>query len=58
MSKESKIRIIYKACVRPVLTYAAEKWAETSATKRMMRTAEMKNLRSIKGVTFGNKIRE
>lgn len=46
MSTEGKIRI-YKACVRPVLTYAAETRAETSQTTRMMRTTEMKVLRTI-----------
>lgn len=33
-------------------TYAAETRAETSVTKRKMRTAEMKILRTIKGITL------
>lgn len=56
MTAESKIRI-YKTCVRPIMTYAAETRAETSATKRKMRTAEMKILRTIKGTTLHDRIR-
>lgn len=41
ISIKSKIRI-YKACVRPVLTYAAKIRADTAQTKRMYRTNEMR----------------
>ncbi|XP_072764658.1 uncharacterized protein [Anoplolepis gracilipes] len=56
MTTKSKIRI-YKTCIRPVLTYAAETRAETSKTKRMMRTTEMRILRTIKGVSLRDRIR-
>ncbi|XP_044746226.1 uncharacterized protein LOC123322928 [Coccinella septempunctata] len=56
MSSQSKTRI-YKTCVRPILTYASETRAETSKTKSIMRTTEMKILRTIKGVTLRDRIR-
>lgn len=46
MTIRSKLRI-YKTCIRPVLTYAAETRADTAKTKRILRTAEMKTLRTI-----------
>lgn len=49
MNLESKVRI-YKACVRPLLTYAAETRAKTSNT-RMMRTTDLKVLRIITEIT-------
>ena len=51
MSTQSKIRI-YKTCVRPIMTYAAETRADTAETKRMLRTNEMKVLRTITGNTL------
>lgn len=48
---------IYKTCVRPVLTYAAETRADTTTTKCMLRTTEMQTLRSITGYTRLDKIR-
>lgn len=56
MSTNSKVRI-YKSCVRPIMTYAAETRAESSKTKRLMRTTEMKILRSITGKTLRDRIR-
>lgn len=56
MSIESKTRI-YKTCVRPVLTYAAETRAATSRTKQTMKTTEMRALRSIIRVTLRDKIK-
>lgn len=56
MSMESKVRI-YRTCVRPVLTYAAETRAETSHTKRLLRTTEMKVLRSIRGISLRDRVR-
>ncbi|XP_044749778.1 uncharacterized protein LOC123310376 [Coccinella septempunctata] len=56
MSTESKTRI-YKTCIRPILTYAAETRAETSETKRKMRTTEMRILRTIRGITLRDRIR-
>lgn len=50
MSVKSEVRI-YKTCIRPIMTYAAER-AETSATKQMLRTIEMKTLRFITGHTL------
>jgi hypothetical protein len=52
MSTESKIRI-YKTCMRPILIYTAE----TSKTKQLLWSAEMRVLRSIKGVTLRDRIR-
>lgn len=56
MTAECKIRI-YKTCVRPILTYAAETRAETTKTKKLLRSTEMKTLRAIKGVTLRDQIR-
>ena len=56
MSIESKVRI-YKTCVRPILTYGIETRADTNKTKRMLRTAEMKTLRSIAGKTLRDRVR-
>lgn len=55
MTTESKTRI-YKTCVRPIMTYAAETRAEMSVTKRKMRTEEMKIRRTIKGITLQDRI--
>jgi hypothetical protein len=43
---ESKVRI-YKTYIRPILTYATEMRAETSKTKRILRTMEMRTSREI-----------
>ncbi|XP_048516533.1 uncharacterized protein LOC125502453 [Dendroctonus ponderosae] len=56
MTTGSKTRI-YKTYVRPIMTYAVETRAETFATERKMRTAEMKILRTIKGITLHDRIR-
>ncbi|KAL6421250.1 hypothetical protein ACFW04_013665 [Cataglyphis niger] len=57
MSTKNKIRI-YKTCIRPILTYAAETRVETSRTKKMMRTTEMRILRAIKGVSLRDILRQ
>lgn len=44
MSIGSKVRV-YKTSVRPIVAYAIETRAETTITKRLLRTAEMKTLR-------------
>lgn len=51
LSIECKSRI-YKTCVRPVMTYAAETRPDSAVTKRQMRTTEMKTLRAISGYTL------
>ncbi|XP_048522437.1 uncharacterized protein LOC125504463 [Dendroctonus ponderosae] len=51
MSIGSKVRI-YKTCVRPVMTYAAETRAENTTTKRLVRTTGMRVLRSVTGHTL------
>lgn len=51
MNIKSKMRI-YKTCIRPIMTYAAETRAETTPTKRILRTAEMRTLRNITGNTL------
>lgn len=56
ISTDSKVRI-YKTVVRPILTYAVETRADTAKTKNMMRVAEMKTLRTIKGVSLRDQIR-
>ena len=42
--------IIYESVLRPLLVYGCEAWTLTSATKIMVRAAEMRVLRLIKGV--------
>lgn len=56
MSINSKVRI-YKTCVRPILSYAVETRAETTTTKRLLRTTEMRTLRSITGYTLRDRQR-
>lgn len=51
MSNKSKVRI-YKTCVRPIMTYAIETRAENTTTKRLLRTTEMRTLRSMSGFTL------
>ncbi|KAI4501059.1 hypothetical protein M0802_003862 [Mischocyttarus mexicanus] len=51
MSTNCKSRI-YKTCVRPIMSYAIETGAETAATKRLLRSTEMKTLRTISGKTL------
>lgn len=48
---EAKTRI-YKTTVRPIITYTAETRPETSKTKRLLETTEMKVLRRITGKTL------
>jgi hypothetical protein len=45
MSVESKIKI-YKAVVRPIMTYGAESRAGTTKTKQLLKTTEMNTLRA------------
>ena len=47
---ESKIKI-YKAVVRPIMTYGAETRAATTKTEQLLRTTEMHTLRAILGKT-------
>lgn len=56
ISLQNKVRI-YKASVRPILTYAAETRAKNSKTKKVARTTEMRTLRSIMGVTLIDRMR-
>jgi hypothetical protein len=57
MTVESKVRI-YKMCIRPILTYVAETRAETSKTKRILKTAEMRTLRAARGISLKDRIRK
>jgi hypothetical protein len=50
MPVESKIKI-YKAVVRPIMTYGAESRADTTKTKQLLKTTEMNTLRAILGKT-------
>ena len=56
MSAKSKLRI-YKTCVRPVLTYAAEARASTITSQQLLRTTEMRIIRAIHGKTLWDRIR-
>ncbi|XP_055389934.1 uncharacterized protein LOC129618927 [Condylostylus longicornis] len=56
LSTAGKVKI-YKACMRPVLTYALECRADTSTTKQLLRTTEMRTLRQITGKTLRDRIR-
>lgn len=47
---------IYKTCIRPIMTYAAETRADTRKTKEIARVSEMKILRSIVGCSLRNRI--
>jgi len=50
MTTESKIKI-YKAVIRPIMTYGAESRADTAKTKQLLKTTEMNTLRAILGKT-------
>lgn len=56
MSIKNKTHI-YQTAVRPILTYAAETRADTRKTKNLLRSTEMRTLRSIVGVTLWNRRR-
>jgi len=56
MNRETKIRI-YKTCIRPIMTYAAETRADTRRTKAILRTTEMRILRTIVGCTVRDRVR-
>lgn len=51
MSRQSKV-CIFKTCARPILTYPRE----TLKTKSIIRTTEMKVLRTIRGVTLQDRM--
>ncbi|XP_055378969.1 uncharacterized protein LOC129610426 [Condylostylus longicornis] len=53
---ENKVRV-YKTCVSPIMTYAAETRADTSSTKQRLRATEMQTLRQICGYTLLDKKR-
>jgi hypothetical protein len=50
MSTESKIKI-FKAILRPIMTYGAESRADTAKTKRILKATEMNTFRAIFGKT-------
>ncbi|XP_056639353.1 uncharacterized protein LOC130446869 [Diorhabda sublineata] len=56
MRKYSKIRI-YKTCIRPIITYGTEVREDTNKTKKMLRVAEMKTLRTIVDKTRRDRVR-
>lgn len=51
LQTETKSRI-YKATIRPIMTYTAETRPDTTKTKRILETGEMKVLRKIVGKTL------
>ncbi|XP_050447499.1 uncharacterized protein LOC126849579 [Cataglyphis hispanica] len=55
MKREAKVKI-YKTCVRPIMTYAAETRADIRKTKSMVRTTEMRTLRAIAGYTLRDRV--
>ncbi|XP_050459519.1 uncharacterized protein LOC126855693 [Cataglyphis hispanica] len=55
MKREAKVKI-YKTCVRPIMTYAAEIRADIRKTKSMVRTTEMRTLRAIAGYTLRDRV--
>ncbi|XP_050516917.1 uncharacterized protein LOC126891697 [Diabrotica virgifera virgifera] len=56
LNTESKVKI-YKTTIRPIITYASETKPDTNRTLQMMRTVEMRTLRSIQGKTLRDRIR-
>lgn len=56
MTTESKVQI-YKTCVRPILTYAAKTCADTTKTKRILKSTEMKTLHTIRGTSMRDQVR-
>ena len=48
--------VVYKACVRSVLTYGAEMWAIKVGLFQRLRTAERRMLRMICGVTLKDRV--
>lgn len=56
LSPEGKLRI-YKTSVRPVITYGAESRADTTLTKQLLRTTEMRIIRTIHGKTIRDRVR-
>ena len=55
ISPESKTRI-YKSWNRPVITYGAEARADTVHTQQLLRTTEMRIVRTIHGETLRDRI--
>ena len=51
LKQETKTRI-YKTAIRPIMTYTAETRPDTSKTKKLLETTEMKILRRISGKTL------
>lgn len=56
LTTDGKLRI-YKTCIRPVLTYAAETRRDNAKTTAMINTAEMRVLRIIKGISLRDRLR-
>jgi hypothetical protein len=53
ISQSIKIRL-YKAIIRPAVTYGAETWTVTNKIEKMLMTCERKILRKIYGPTKEN----
>lgn len=56
MTVKSKVRI-YKTCIRPIMAYASKTRTETTVTKKMLRTTEMRTLRFIADYTLRDRKR-
>ena len=48
---------IYEAAVRPIVTYAVQTRADTTRMEQLLRSTEMKTLRSILDLALWDKIR-
>ncbi|CAF4635093.1 unnamed protein product, partial [Didymodactylos carnosus] len=55
VSCEAKMRI-FRACILPVLLYGSEVWSLTMAQGRRLNTFYMACLRTLVGVTLGDRI--
>ena len=55
MIKEAKVKIC-KTAVRPITTYGVETRADTTRTEQLLRSTEMKTLRSILGLNLWDKV--
>ena len=49
---------IYNTILKPILTYSAEFWSLTTKTSSRLQAAEMKVLRTIRGVTRMDRLRQ
>lgn len=56
LNSDSKIGI-HQSAIRPVITYAAGTWQDTTKTQKMIREVEINVLTSIHGKTLHDRVR-